>query len=86
VAITTNDKDLHGWVDCVDGFIQVVKQTDMMQIVPVRAIVGLVHLVRENAASGTIDGVLLVDNHVDLHTYRTVYLVTTPESRCAGER
>jgi len=44
-----------------------------MHIVAVEAIVGLAHLVRENAASDTIDSVWLVNNHVDLDTYWTVY-------------
>jgi hypothetical protein len=45
VGIPTKYKDPHGWADCVDRFIQVVKQTDMIHIVPVEAIVGLAHLV-----------------------------------------
>jgi len=57
VVVPTKFKDLHGWADSVDGFIQVVKQTDMMDIVPVGAIVGPAHLVRENAASDWIDRV-----------------------------
>jgi hypothetical protein len=74
VVIPTKYKDLHGWADCVDGFIQVVKQTDKMHIIPVGAIVGPAHLVREiNAASDRIDNVWLVNNHVDLDTYWTVY-------------
>jgi len=73
VVIPTKYKDPHGWADCVDGFMQVVKQIDMMHIVPVGAIVGPAHLVRENAASDRIDSVWLVNNHVDLNTYWTVY-------------
>jgi hypothetical protein len=38
--------DLHGWADCVDGFIRVMEQIVMMNIVPVRAIVGPAHLVQ----------------------------------------
>jgi len=45
VVIPKEYKDLHGWADCVDGFIRVVKQTDKMHIVPVGAIVGPAHLV-----------------------------------------
>ena len=45
VVIPTKYKDPHGWADCVDGFIKVVKQTDKMHIVPVGAIVGPTHLV-----------------------------------------
>jgi len=73
VVIPTQYKDPHGWADCVDGFIQVVKQTDMMHIVPVGAIVAPAHLVWENAASDRIDSVWLVNNHVDSDTYWTVY-------------
>jgi len=73
VVIPTKYKDRHGWADCVDGFIRVVKQTDMMHSVPVGAIVGLAHSVRENAASDKIDSVWLKNNHVDLDTYLTVY-------------
>ena len=47
VVIATKYKDLHGWADCVDGFIRVVKQTNTMHIVPVGAIVGPVYLVRQ---------------------------------------
>jgi len=73
VVIPTKYKDLHGWADCVDGFIRVVKQTNKMHIVPIGAIVGPAHLVWENAASDGIDCVWLVNNHVDLDTYWTVY-------------
>jgi len=58
VVISTKFSDLHGWADCVNGFIRVVKQTN---------------LVRMNAASGSIDSVWLVNHHVDLDTYWTVY-------------
>jgi len=51
----------------------VVKQTNTMHIVPIGAIVGPAHLVQENAASGGIDSVRLVNNHVDIGTYWTVY-------------
>ena len=78
------NKDLHGWADCVDGFISVVKQTDMVHMVPVGAIVGPAHLVRDNAASDRINNLRVVNNHVGLDTYWTVYSVTMPESRCAG--
>jgi len=74
VVIPTKYKDPQGWANCVDGFIRVVKQTDKMHIVPVGVIVGPAHLVRENhAASDRIDSVWLVNNHVDLDTYWTVY-------------
>ena len=74
VVIPTKYKDLHDWADCVDRFIRVVKPTDKIQIVPVRAIVGLAHLVRENtAALDRIDSVWLVNIYVDLDAYCTVY-------------
>ena len=73
VVIPTNYKDFHGWADCVDGFIQVVKEPNKMHIIPVGAIVGPAHLVRENATSGGINSVWLVNNHVDLDTYWSVY-------------
>jgi len=73
VVIPTKYKDLHSWVDCVDGFMWVIKQTNTMHIVPVGAMDGPAHLLRENAASGGIDSVWLVNNHVDLDTYWTVY-------------
>ena len=72
VVIPTKFQDLHGWADCVDGFNWVVKQMNKMHIESVGAIVGLAHVVRENAASGGIDSVRLVINHVDLDTYWTV--------------
>jgi hypothetical protein len=46
VVIPTKYKNLHGWADCVDRFIQVVKQTNKMHIVPIGVIVGPAHLVR----------------------------------------
>jgi len=69
VVIPTKYKDLHGWADCVDGFIRVVKQMSKLHIVPVGAIVGLAHLAWENAASGGMDSVWLENNHDDLDTY-----------------
>jgi hypothetical protein len=57
VVIPTKYKDHHGWADCVDGFIRVVKQTNTIPIVPVGAIVGPAHLVMENAASDIMDSV-----------------------------
>jgi len=74
VVIPKTYKDQHGWADCVDGFIRVVKQTDLMHTVRVRAIVGPAHSVRQNdAASDRINSVWLVNDHVDLDTYWTVY-------------
>jgi len=73
VVIPTTFKDSHGWADCVDGFIRVVKQMNKRHIVPVGRIVGLAHLMRENSPSGGIDSVWHGNNHVDLDTYWTVY-------------
>jgi hypothetical protein len=73
VVIPTKFNDHHGWADCVDGFIQIVKPTNKMHIVFVGAMARPAHLVRDYAASGVIDCVWLVNNHVDLNTYWTVY-------------
>ena len=73
VVIPTKYKDHHGWADCVDGFIRVVKLMNKMHIVPVGAMVGPAHLVWDNAASGGIDSVWVVNYHVDLDTYWTEY-------------
>jgi len=73
VVIPTKFKAHHGWADCVDGFIRVVKQMNTMNIVPVGAIVEPAHFVSENAASDGIDHIWLVINYVDLDTYWTVY-------------
>ena len=69
MVISTKYKDLHGWAVCVDGFIQVVKQTNQMHIVSVEAILQPAHFVQKNAASGGIDSVWLVNTHVDFDTY-----------------
>jgi hypothetical protein len=66
--ILTKQIDLHAWADCVDGFIQIVQQTNQMLIVPMGAIVGQVQLVQENAAIGSIDNIGLVNNLVDVNT------------------
>ena len=73
VVILTKYNDSHDWAYCVDGIIQVVTQTDKMHIELVGAIVGPANLVQENAASDRNDILWLVNNHVDLDTYRTVY-------------
>jgi hypothetical protein len=73
VVFPTKYKDPHGWADCVDGFIRVVKQTDKMCIAPVGALVGMAYLGRESAASDRINSIWLVNNHVDLDSYWTVY-------------
>ena len=50
VVSPTKYKDLHGWADCINEFIQVEKQTNKMFTSPVGAIVGPAHLVFERAA------------------------------------
>jgi hypothetical protein len=57
LVIVTKYKDVYDMAACLDWFMCVVKQTDTMHSVPVSAIIGVVHLVRENAASGRIDRV-----------------------------
>jgi len=86
VVVSPKFKDLHSWADSVDGFIQVIKQTDMIHNVHVGSIVGLADSVQENAASDKIDSVWLVNNHVDFDIYWTVCWVTMPQSSCAGGR
>jgi len=65
VAIWTKYKDTHGWADCVDRFIRIVKQSDMMYIVPFSAIVGQADLMRENAASNRTDSCWIGNYHPD---------------------
>jgi hypothetical protein len=73
-VIPAKYKDLHGWADCVDEFIWVVKQTDKIHTVLDAAIVGPAHSVRENnTASDRINTIWLVNNDVNLDTYWTVY-------------
>ena len=45
----------------------------MLHVVPVGAIVELAHLEQENAVSDSIDSIWVVNYHVDLNTYWTVY-------------
>jgi hypothetical protein len=73
VVIPTNYNDLHVSADCVDGFTWVVIQANKMDIVPAGGIVGPAHLLRENAASGGMGSVWLVNIRLDLNTYWTVY-------------
>jgi hypothetical protein len=68
VVIPTKFKDPHGWANCVDRCIRIVRQTDVIHIVPVAAIVGMAHLVQENAASDWINSIWLVKNDVHLDT------------------
>jgi hypothetical protein len=86
VVIPTKYKDQHGWADCVDRFIQVDKQTDILHTVHVEGIVGPTHFMRENAASDKLHSVWLENNQVNLDINSTVYLVPIPVSRCAGAR
>lgn len=69
VVIPTRDKNVTGWADCVDRFIWIVKQTDLLYIVHVRAIVGPSHLGQQNVTSARINSVWLVYNHVNIDTY-----------------
>jgi hypothetical protein len=71
-VVPTKCKDAHGWSDCIDRFIRVVKQTDMMHVVLVEAIVGPANLVSENAAWNRTDSLWLVNHQVDSDTYCTV--------------
>jgi len=73
VVIRTTFNDLPGWAECIDGFIWVVKLTNMMHIVPVGAMIQQAHVLRRNAAAGSINNRLLVNNHIELDTYWTVY-------------
>jgi len=86
VVILTKYKNPHGWANCVDGFIRVVKEINMMHIEPVGAIVARAKLVPENTASDSIDCVRLVTYYGDFDTYVTVYSVPMPQSSCAGGR
>jgi len=72
VVIQTMYKDSHDWADCVGGgFIQIVKQANKMNILPVRAIFGWVYLVRVYAVSDGIDIVALLNSDADLESYST---------------
>jgi len=55
VAIPIKYIDPFSWTEFVDRFIRIEKLTNMMNIVPIRTIVGCAQLVQENAASGDID-------------------------------
>jgi len=65
-------QDPHGCADCIDGFILVVKQPNMIQNVFLGVIVRPEHLVWKHAPSGSITGEWLVNNDVDLDTCWTV--------------
>ena len=66
VVIPTKYNDPHSSDECINTFIQVIKSTNKMYIVPGGSIVAPPHLVRNNAASDRIDSVWLVNNQVDL--------------------
>lgn len=68
MVIPTKFNDFHGWANCVDRFVQVVKQTNIMLIVPGGAIVGPVHFVLKNSTLDGIDSVWLGNNHVVFNT------------------
>jgi hypothetical protein len=55
VAVRMKYKHPAGRADCIDRFIRVVKPTEMMHIVAVRANVGPEHSVRGNATSKRIN-------------------------------
>jgi len=58
---------------CIGWLGWMMQQTDEMHVVPVGAIVGLLHLVWENTALDIIDRIWLVNNRIDLNTYSRVY-------------
>jgi hypothetical protein len=68
VVLPIQYKDWNGWADCVNEFIQVVKQPYVMHIEPVRAIVGPADLAKVNAALDRINSVWRLYYHVDLDT------------------
>jgi hypothetical protein len=73
VVYPTKSKDFDSWADCIDGFIRVVKRINGMHNVPLAATAVPALVVRENAASGSINSPWLVINHGYLDTYWTVY-------------
>jgi len=74
VVIPTKYKDPHGWADCIDWFIWVIKKTDKVHNIPVGAIVGAAHLVQDNnAALDRINNVWLVYNNLDFDISWTLY-------------
>jgi len=72
VVIPSMYKYPHDWADCIDVFIRVFKQTNMMHFVLVEVIAARAHFVQKNAASGGTGSVWLVNIDVDLNTYWTV--------------
>ena len=73
MVIPTQYNDYYGRADCIDVVIQVAKQTEIIQFVPVGAIAGLEYLVPDNATLNMIDCVWLVNNHMELDTYWMEY-------------
>jgi hypothetical protein len=59
VVIPKKFQDLYSCADCIDGFILVVKPTNKMHCVPVGALGGPPHLVRENVTLGGMDSIWL---------------------------
>lgn len=84
--IPTKYNDRSGWAECVDWFIGVVRQTDMIYIVPVGTIVGLAQMVQQNSALDRNDSRWLVNIHVVFGTYWMVFYVTMPELRFSQGR
>jgi hypothetical protein len=76
VVIPTKYKDFNCCADCVHGFIRIVKQINSTHIVSSGAVFVPAHLVGENAASGGIDSVWLVNDHVELNTSSATTLVS----------
>lgn len=65
VVIETKYKHLHGWANCVDSIIQVVKLATKMHLMSISVIVDLAHLVQHNAGADRIDGIRLEYNYVE---------------------
>jgi len=63
----TKYQNFNGWAYCVDGCIWVVTQTHKMHFVP------LDELLNRHIRCGPINSIWLVNNHVELNTYWTVY-------------
>jgi len=72
VVIPIEYNNLHGWDDWNDGSNQIIKQTNKIYIVPIRAILGQAQLVQYNAALDRIDTFWPVNIYVDIDTYWTV--------------
>jgi len=73
VVIWTKFKEFHAWDECIHEFIQIVKQMNMMHIVPIVAIVVPEQMMLENNATGSINSIWIVNNYVNLNADWTVY-------------